>query len=46
MYLKNELKVYNSAIFLRPDGFYDTYQKIFLVPFAEYVPFLKTGYQK
>ena len=28
IYLKNELKVYNSAIFLRPDGFYDTYQKV------------------
>ena len=46
MYLKNELKVYNSAIFLRPDGFYDTYQKIFLVPFAEYVPFFKNWLSK
>ena len=42
-YFSNELKVYNSAIFLRPDGFYDTYQKIFLVPFAEYVRFFKDG---
>ena len=46
MYLNNELKVYNSAIFLRPDGFYDTYQKIFLVPFAEYVPFFKKWLSK
>ena len=46
MYFNNELKVYNSAIFLRPDGFYDTYQKIFLVPFAEYVPFFKNWLTK
>ena len=46
MYFNNELKVYNSAIFLRPDGFYDTYQKIFLVPFAEYVPFFKNWLSK
>ena len=46
MYLNNELKVFNSAIFLRPDGFYDTYQKIFLVPFAEYVPFFKKWLSK
>ena len=46
MYFNNKLKVYNSAIFLRPDGFYDTYQKIFLVPFAEYVPFFKNWLSK
>ena len=46
MYFNNELKVYNSAIFLRPDGFYDTYQKIFLVPFAEYVPFFNNWLSK
>ena len=46
IYFKNELMVYNSAIFLRPDGFYDTYQKIFLVPFAEYVPFFKNWVSK
>ena len=46
MYLNNELKVFNSAIFLTPDGFYDTYQKIFLVPFAEYVPFFKKWLSK
>jgi len=46
IYFKNELMVYNSAIFLRPDGFYDTYQKIFLVPFAEYVPFFKNWLSK
>ena len=46
VYLNNNLKVYNSAIFLRPDGFYDTYQKIFLVPFAEYVPFFKNWLSK
>jgi len=46
IYFNNELKVYNSAIFLRPDGFYDTYQKIFLVPFAEYVPFFENWLTK
>ena len=46
VFLNNNLKVYNSAIFLRPDGFYDTYQKIFLVPFAEYVPFFKNWLSK
>ena len=46
MIFNDELKVYNSAIFLRPDGFYDTYQKIFLVPFAEYVPFFKNWLSK
>ena len=46
MFFNDELKVYNSAIFLRPDGFYDTYQKIFLVPFAEYVPFFKNWLSK
>ena len=46
VYLNDELKVYNSAIFMKSDGFYDTYQKIFLVPFAEYVPFLKNWLTK
>jgi len=46
VFIDNDLKVYNSAIFLRPDGFYDTYQKIFLVPFAEYVPFFKNWLSK
>ena len=41
VYEDDELKIYNSAIFIQSDGFYDTYQKIFLVPFAEYVPFFK-----
>ena len=41
VYEDDELKIYNSAIFIKSDGFYDTYQKIFLVPFAEYVPFFK-----
>ena len=46
VYLNDELKVYNSAIFMKSDGFYDTYQKIFLVPFAEYVPFFKNWLTK
>ena len=46
VYLDDELKVYNSAIFMKSDGFYDTYQKIFLVPFAEYVPFFKNWLTK
>lgn len=46
VYIDNKLEVYNSAIFMRSDGFYDTYQKIFLVPFAEYVPFFKNWLTK
>ena len=46
IYDNNELKIYNSAIFMTSDGFYDTYQKIFLVPFAEYVPFFKKWLSK
>ena len=46
VYLNDELKVYNSAIFMKSDGFYDTYQKIFLVPFAEYVPFFQNWLTK
>ena len=46
VYLNDELRVYNSAIFMKSDGFYDTYQKIFLVPFAEYVPFFKNWLTK
>lgn len=41
-----ELRSYNSAIFMNSDGFYDTYQKIFLVPFAEYVPFFNNWISK
>ena len=44
--MDGELKSYNSAIFMNSDGFYDTYQKIFLVPFAEYVPFFKNWITK
>lgn len=46
VYDNTELKIYNSAIFIKGDGFYDTYQKIFLVPFAEYVPFFKKWFSK
>ena len=46
VYLNNKVEVYNSAIFMKSDGFYDTYQKIFLVPFAEYVPFFKNWLTK
>ncbi len=33
-----EASFYNGAIFLKPDGSYDMYSKVFLVPFAEYIP--------
>ena len=37
---------FNSSIIINPDGSFDTYQKIFLVPFAEYVPFFKNWINK
>ena len=46
VYDESGLKIYNSAIFMNSNNFYDTYQKIFLVPFAEYVPFFKNWLSK
>ena len=37
---------FNSSIILKPDGLFETYQKIFLVPFAEYVPFFRNWITK
>ena len=42
----SESKNFNSSIILRQDGSFETYQKIFLVPFAEYVPFLSRWISK
>jgi apolipoprotein N-acyltransferase len=37
---------YNSVMVMYPNGSFSTYQKLFLVPFAEYVPFFKSWLTK
>jgi len=37
---------YNSVMVMYPNGNFSTYQKLFLVPFAEYVPFFKSWLTK
>ncbi len=39
----DQIQEYHTATFIHPDGRYETYNKIMLVPWSEYVPFRETA---